>query len=62
MNCLYTFEINIFNKTKFEEYIKTLNLKIKFISYSFDGQLKCIFDKTITEKQEFELLEFLNIL
>ena len=62
MNIIYTFNTTNFNQIDFEKKIKNWNLKIKFISYSFTGQLKCIFDKILTEKQEFELLEFLNIL
>jgi len=57
---LYTFDNVInFDKTNFQEKIKHFNVKIIFSSYSFDNQLKLIFDKIISSDQEFELLDLL---
>lgn len=61
MNVIYTFDTTTFNKIHFEESITHFNVKIKFISYSFNGQLKIIFDKILTENQEYELLNILTI-
>ena len=73
---LYKIKENLFNKSKTSAYEVSLILytfdniinfnkedlttfDIKFISYG-DNQLKIIFNNTLTNKQEFELLDILT--